>query len=114
MVTVVVKEADMSSRMSEGFHLIHDIFRLKWIPEIIQAIAMGNERYTDIAESIDYVSNTELNRKLAVLQTRGVVEKRMGEGREGYELTEFGKDLNHIFNHFVEMSNKYLVDAVDA
>ena len=103
----------MNSRMSEGFQMIHDIFRLKWIPEIIGTMAMGNMRYTDIAESIEYLSNTELNRKLAVLQDREVVEKKTVDGKDGYVLTPFGEDLNHIFNHFVEMSDKYILKNSD-
>lgn len=55
----------MNAKMSEGFQLIHDVFRLKWIPEII-------------------------------------------DGKEGYYLTSFGKDLNHVFNHFIDMSEKYI------
>ena len=94
--------------MNEGFQLIHDIFRLKWIPEIMDSIATDNNRYTDIAGSIEYISNTELNRKLAMLQERQVIIKDSVEGKEGYYLTSFGKDLNHIFNHFIEMSEKYI------
>lgn len=98
----------MDTKMSEGFQLIHDIFRLKWIPEIIDSLAKGNYRYTDIAENIEYISNTELNRKLAMLQERRVISKSTVEGRDGYYLTEFGEDLNHIFIHFIDMSDKYI------
>lgn len=99
----------MRQSMDEGFQLIHDIFRLKWIPEIIESIAENNNRYTDIAESIDYISNTELNRKLAMLQEREVIKKVERDGKERYYLTGFGEDLNHIFIHFVDMSNKYIL-----
>lgn len=98
----------MDTKMSEGFQLIHDVFRLKWIPEIIASIAEDKNRYSDIADHIEYISNTELNRKLAMLQERNVIEKSDYEGREGYFLTEFGRDLNHIFNHFIDMSDKYI------
>lgn len=98
----------MDPKMSEGFQMIHDVFRLKWIPEIIASIANNNNRYSDIAEQIEYISNTELNRKLSVLQERNVIQKVEQGGKEGYYLTEFGLDLNHIFNHFVDMSDKYI------
>lgn len=98
----------MNQKMSKGFELIHDVFRLKWIPEIIDSIAAENNRYSDIAGNIEYMSNTELNRKLAMLQEREVIVKDIIGGKEGYYLTSFGKDLNHIFNHFIEMSEKYI------
>lgn len=98
----------MNEKMSEGFQLIHDIFRLKWIPEIIESLATGQNRYSDIADSISYISHTELNRKLLMLQERQVIHKKVIEGKEGYYLTDFGLDLNHVFNHFVDMSEKYI------
>lgn len=102
----------MNAKMSQGFQLIHDIFRLKWIPEIIEAIATDKNRYTDISEDIEYISNTELNRKLNMLQERQVIIKDIKEGKEGYYLTEFGNDLNHVFKHFVDMSNKYIDEDI--
>jgi DNA-binding HxlR family transcriptional regulator len=98
----------MNEKMSEGFQLIHDIFRKKWIPEIIEAIVSGHTSYTAIAESIDFISKTELNRKLEVLQKYEVIEKQIVEGRIAYNITPFGNDLDHIFNHFIEMSDKYI------
>ncbi len=98
----------MTEEMKEGFELIHDIFRLKWIPEIIESISNENYRYSEIAGNIEYISNAELNRKLLILQEREVIVKMTVDGKEGYYLTDFGRDLNHIFRHFVDMSNKYI------
>lgn len=94
--------------MNQGFQLIHDIIKLRWVPEIVEAIAKDHSRYSDISSQIEYISNTELNRKLAVLLERNVIEKTEVDGKEGYVLTQFGYDLDHIFNHFTEMSDKYL------
>ena len=98
----------MNDKMSEGFQLIQNIFRKKWIPEIIDSIASGNSSYTEIAASIEYISQTELNRKLSVLQASDVIMKRSVDGKVGYYITPFGNDLNHIFNHFIEISDKYI------
>lgn len=91
--------------MTEGFKLIHDIFRLRWIPEIISTIGNGYHGYNEILSQIDFLSNTELNRKLKVLLDRNVIDKKEAEG---YYLNEFGEDLHHIFKHFSDMSDKYL------
>lgn len=98
----------MNVNMNEGFKIVQDIFKLKWIPEIIDSIASDCNRYSEIQDNIDYISHTELNRKLDVLQDKKVVAKISVEGKEGYYLTEFGDDLNHVFNHFVELSAKYV------
>ena len=94
--------------MNEGFELIRDVFRLKWIPEIIESISNEHIRYTDISENIDYISNAELNRKLLILQERHIIVKKSINEKDGYYLTELGEDLDHIFNHFVDMSSKYI------
>ena len=97
--------------MNEGFELIRDIFRLKWIPEIIESIASDHVRYTDISENIPYISNAELNRKLLILQERHIIVKKNIHEKDGYYLTELGEDLDHIFNHFVDMSSKYITKS---
>ena len=97
--------------MTEGFQLIHDIFRLRWIPEIIAVIGQGHHGYNEILGEIEFISNTELNRKLKLLIDRNVIDKVEDEGASGYYLNQFGKDLDHIFKHFVEMSEKYILHA---
>lgn len=92
---------------SEGFRMIHDIFRLRWIPEIIASIGTGHHGYNEILGQIEFISNTELNRKLKVLLERGVVEKIESPEQTGYFLKPFGEDLNHIFKHFAEMGERY-------
>lgn len=99
----------MNHQMNEGFQLIHDLFRLRWIPEIVQTIDMGESRYSELKRNIGEISNTELNRKLSLLLERQVIQKTA----TGYVLLPFGKDLSHIFNHFMEMSQKYLKQEVN-
>ena len=98
----------MRQTMSEGFQLIHEIMKLRWIPEIITSIGHGSKHYSEITSEIDGISNTELNRKLAFLLEKSVI-KKLDEStvRSAYVLTEFGLDLDHIFNHFVEMGERY-------
>ena len=101
---IVVWGGFYESANGRRVRLIHDIFRLKWIPEIIQTVGHDSQKYSEISRKIGGISNTELNRKIALLIDRQVIEKR----DDTYILSKFGKDLNHIFNHFSEMSQKYL------
>lgn len=96
----------MQTKMTEGFHVIHDLIKLRWLPEIILSIKQGNVYFNDILRSIQYLSNTELTRKLSVLVERNAVIK--DEESASYHLTSFGSDLEHIFRHFEEVGEKYL------
>lgn len=96
------------NHMSEGFELIHDLVKHRWIPEIIASIASGRENYSDILEDHEFLSRTELNRKLALLLEKNVLVKEVQDNRSYYKLLEFGEDLDHIFKHFAEVGSKYI------
>lgn len=97
----------LKQRINNGFQIIHDIFKLRWIPEILGAMASGATTYNDILKSIDGLSNTELNRKLAVLMEKKAVMRLPSENRHIYVLTDFGNELEHIFSHFEQISLRY-------
>lgn len=98
----------MSNNYDYGFELIQDIVKLKWVPEILAAISAGYQGYNEILEAIKFLSSTELNRKLNVLVEREAIAKEVvGENRTSYTLLPFGKDLDHIFKHFIELEEKY-------
>ncbi|MGF0040565.1 winged helix-turn-helix transcriptional regulator [Peptoniphilaceae bacterium SGI.131] len=90
----------------KGFELIHDLIKKRWVPQILHSIKIGRYTYTDILNSIDYLSNTELQRKLRVLEENKCIYKEEGNG--GYYLTDFGREIEHLFNHFYELGKKYM------
>lgn len=98
----------MSVLLASGFELIHDIVKLRWVPEIVIAIGEGNHQYSEILNSINEISHTELNRKLNVLLKKSAIIKKEEDHDKGYYLSSFGEDLEHIFKHFEEMSQKYI------
>ena len=87
------------------------MIKLRWIPEIVKSIQLGNTRYNEILRSIPYVSNTELNRKLTVLLDRKVVARTVDGNDIGYSLLDFGEDLAHIFDHLECLEDKYFDDS---
>ncbi|NLY85324.1 MAG: helix-turn-helix transcriptional regulator [Tissierellia bacterium] len=95
----------MKNKIFNGFEIVHDLIKLRWVPEILKSISQGNRRYSEILNSIPYMSHTELNRKLAILGEKKVIEKREEDG--SYLLLEFGKDLVHIFHHLEDLEEKY-------
>lgn len=98
----------MKNKVANGFELLQDLIKLRWVPEILKSIYLGNTRYTDILNSIPNMSHTELNRKLATLIDREVIFKEIDESNTEYGMLEFGDDLVHIFYHLEDLEAKYL------
>ena len=102
----------MENKIVSGFEVVQDLIKLRWVPEILKSINLNNHRYSEISNSIPFMSNTELNRKLSILSDRNVIEKRFDENEgTSYYLNEFGADLVHIFYHLEDLENKYFVNA---
>ncbi|CAK7039107.1 winged helix-turn-helix transcriptional regulator [Tissierella carlieri] len=97
----------MKNKISNGFQIVQDLIKLRWVPEILKSIHLGNQRYSDILRSIPYMSHTELNRKLSILIERNVIDKVVDEENTYYSLLSFGKDLVHIFYHLEDLEEKY-------
>ena len=97
----------MKNIVSSGFEIVQNLVKLRWVPEILKSIHLGNSRYSQILGSIPHMSNTELNRKLTILIERGVIEKIGEQNNTSYSLLNFGKDLVHIFNHLEDLEEKY-------
>lgn len=101
----------MGSKISNGFQIVQDLIKLRWVPEILESIEVGNERYSQLLDSIQYISHTELNRKLNILVEKEVIEKTTNGRNTYYTLLPFGKDLVHIFHHLEELEEKYFKGA---
>lgn len=102
----------MKNKIANGFQIIHDLIKLKWVPEILESIALGNFRYNELLQSIQYISHTELNRKLTMLVERKVIDKQVNGSNISYNLMPFGEELVHIFNHLEKLEDRYFTDQV--
>lgn len=104
-----LKEFRMSE-INNGFEFIKEIISKRWIPEILISIKSGNTYYSDILNSISYLSKTELNRKLHFLIDNNLITKSSLEeaNRANYALSELGDDIEHIINHLSDLGNKYM------
>lgn len=97
----------MKINLSSGLQIVEDLIKLRWVPEILKSVNLGNSRYTDIQRSIDGISHTELNRKLTILIEKGAILRDEDENNISYGMLEFGQDLVHIFNHLEDLQEKY-------
>ncbi|NVF10934.1 winged helix-turn-helix transcriptional regulator [Anaerococcus sp. AGMB00486] len=91
---------------SKGLELIEDLFSKRWVPEIIHSIGIGNNNYKKSLDSISYISHTELSRKIKLLLDYGVIKR--DDKDKAYKLTQFGFDVDHVFGHIYDISDKYL------
>lgn len=101
----------MSIKITNGFQIVQDLIKLRWVPEILTSIEVGNNRYSELLESIEYISHTELNRKLSILLEREVINKTVDGRNTYYTLLPFGEDLVHIFHHLEELEERYFEEA---
>ncbi|MCK9444314.1 MAG: winged helix-turn-helix transcriptional regulator [Tissierellaceae bacterium] len=97
----------MKDKIFNGFEIVQDLIKLRWVPEILKSIDQGHERYSDILNSIPYMSHTELNRKLAILTDKRVINRVVEDSNISYTLLNFGEDLVHIFNHLENLEERY-------
>lgn len=100
----------MKNKIENGFQIIHDLIKLKWVPEILESLNLGNFRYNQLLKSIQYISHTELNRKLTMLVERNVISKVTNGHQITYTLTPFGEDLVHIFGHLEKLEDRYFTE----
>lgn len=89
----------------KGIEIIQDLIKKRWVPEILHSIKLGNKTYTNILNSIEYLSQTELQRKLKILEEFEAINK--DEKELSYNLTEFGNEIDHLFQHVYELGQKY-------
>ena len=95
--------------LEEGLKLMESIIGGRWNPLILFELEEGAKTYTDIKNSIDYISDTELQRKLSALMDNKLVKKdSMNEARKGeYTLTPYGVDIAHTLRHIMDISVKH-------
>lgn len=92
------------TEFGEDFIYIHDILRLKWVPEILSAIHNGASTFSKILIDIPFISQTELNRKIKFLVERKLIT-RSPSGV--YSLNPFGKEVLYILLYIQRLNAKY-------
>lgn len=94
------------SPCKEGFEIVQEVIKVKWVPEILLSLDSGNHQFNELLKSIPYLSHTELNRKLKFLAMRQLILKHETT-KQGYTLQPFGYDLLHILKNFEVLHNTY-------
>ncbi|HHT21441.1 MAG TPA: helix-turn-helix transcriptional regulator [Tissierellia bacterium] len=97
----------MKSSILQGYEYIQSLLRSKWVPEIIEGLSDGHNRFSLLKRNIDQIGDTELKRKLKYLVDAGVVDKTGLGHQVRYSLTPFGMELDHLFSHIRDIGHRY-------
>lgn len=92
--------------MTDSYRYVQDILKLRWVAEVVEVMAEGGSHYSSITGRIDYLSHTELNRKLAILLDRQMVV-RQADG--SYHLTDKGWQLYAIIQQ-IEIAGQQMME----
>lgn len=95
--------------LEEGLRLMESVIGGRWNPLILFELEQGARTYTDIKNNIDYISDTELQRKLnALIDSKLVTKENAAETRKNeYALTPYGADITHTLHHIMDISIKH-------
>lgn len=97
----------MKSSILQGYEYVQSLLRSKWVPEIIDGLSDGHNRFSLLKRNIEQIGDTELKRKLRYLVDSGVVDKTGSGHQVRYSLTPFGKELDHLFCHIRDIGRRY-------
>ena len=65
-------------RFIGGLSIVENLIKLRWVPEILGSIELGNRNCSEILKT-PYLSHTELNRKLKILIEKDVIKRVEGQ-----------------------------------
>lgn len=69
----------------------------RWTASILRPMFDGPVRFTELLDAVPHLSSRLLSQRLEELCRAGVVTHRLKEGCPRYELTDMGRDLEHVF-----------------
>lgn len=91
--------------LNKEFEFIHSIIKKQWVIEIITSLNEKPKKYTNLLSQLEYISKTELNRKLKLLLQNNVINKDDGDH---YVLEPLGKDLVSLSQLIHKIGRSYL------
>lgn len=96
---------------SPHFHAASELIGRRWTGAIVRALFHGCTRFREIADAIPGISDRLLSERLKELAAHGVVEQL--DGRDGYHLTEKGRDLRPILIEIARWAHRWDVTTRD-
>jgi len=86
-----------------------EIIGEKWTLLILRELLLGTSRFSDFQRSMSRISPTVLNKRLKMLEEKGIVLKKRLSGQKGFEyrLTAMGMELEPIIEHLATWGQRW-------
>lgn len=88
-----------------------DLIGDRWTLLIIRDLALGKTKFNELKQSLVGIATNLLSERLQMLERVGIVRTVLYQShppRYQYELTESGKELQHVLNALAYWGNRYL------
>ncbi len=98
---------DKPEELRQALAIIGD----KYSALLIRLMHEEPQRFKDFEQAIPDISPRTLSQRLVMLEEKGILEKKTcptSPGRNHYELTQAGKDLDAVLHSMAEWSKKHL------
>ena len=111
-----MNEPEAMSPFCPLFHRAVELVGRRWTGAILRAMFAGNERFTDIADTVPGLSDRLLSERLKELVAEGLVERLPREGgRVDYRLTAMGRELAPVLESLSGWAERWLtIEEQDA
>jgi DNA-binding HxlR family transcriptional regulator len=103
--------ARVSHRLCAKFQAAADLLGKRWTALIVQQLLGRPRRYSELAETLDVMSQKMLTERLKELEATGVVERRVLTGqpvRVEYHLTEKGRGLSRVISGLERWADQWM------
>ena len=104
--------ARISPQLCERFQEAVDLVAKRWTPLVVQVLLEGPQRYSELRDKLDVVSERVLIVRLKELEAAGVVERTVIPGtpvRVEYALTDKGKALGRVVGGLSRWAEEWVV-----
>lgn len=93
---IVVRE-QLDPRHCPRFQESIEFLGRRWTASILRPMFDGPVRFSDLLDAVPHMSSRLLSQRLEELCRAGVVAHRPQDACPRYELTDMGRDLEHVF-----------------
>ena len=103
--------ADEPTACCPYYHQAVELIGKRWTGAIVVVLLDGPLRFSQIGSAVPQLSDRLLSERMKELETRGIVERRVGgasPARVEYELTAMGRDLAPALGELEAWAHRWL------
>ncbi len=92
-----------------------EVLAERWTPLVLRELLCGSHRFNDLRRGVPLMSRSLLAKRLKVLESAGIVERRQVPGRRNreYHLTPAGEELRPIIEGLGVWGRRWILSEVE-